>query len=358
MENYIFQKYQSKENVMTANFLFFLNNVRRISERVYVGFIWSTMKGEVPEDNNMISPKFKNQDKSQISSSVPDATISQASNKIVIETKGNGANFNERQIIGHLNHFSNEDLKVFLTLDKYELDSKSKEMIKKLVEEKNDETRENDSHQQIKHVHLRFKDVIDKINDIVDSTREFDLVDLINEYEKYLQNEGLIDDIEGRMRMVLAGHSIEVNKKLNIYFHPAEKRGYRYNPVEYIGLYNNKAIRAIGKVKHVVISRPTDDGFYFNPIYPPGTFLDGEEEKGIEEKIQKSAEMTGWDIITKEPYYIYIVESFEDTEFKKVSPGGAMGVRYFNLHNIFQEKYSSTMQSKDLASHLKEHYWY
>ena len=45
------------------------------------------------------------------------------------------------------------------------------------------------------------------------------------------------------MRMCLLGSSFDDNLKHNIYFHPAEKRGYSFKPIEYIGLYKDKAIK-------------------------------------------------------------------------------------------------------------------
>lgn len=131
MDNYIFQHYHSKENVITANFLFFISNVRRISERVYTNFIWNIQETQIPSDNNFVTPIFKNHFKNKRNKSVPDGMIYHPSNKIVVETKGNGALFREDQIKDHLDYFDNEDLKILITLDKYDLRIKNNNLMKK-----------------------------------------------------------------------------------------------------------------------------------------------------------------------------------------------------------------------------------
>lgn len=65
MNNYIFQHYHSKENVITANFLFFISNIRRISERAYMNFIWNIQESQIPSENNFITPIIKNQFRSR-----------------------------------------------------------------------------------------------------------------------------------------------------------------------------------------------------------------------------------------------------------------------------------------------------
>lgn len=352
MDNYIFQHYHSKENVITANFLFFISNVRRISERVYMNFIWNIQEVQIPSDNNFVTPLFKNQIKGKRNKSVPDGIIYQPSNKIVVETKGNGALFREEQIEGHLDYFENEDLKILLTLDKYDLKIKDKEMIQKKVDIKNTELKES-SLVPITHVHLRFKDIIEKIRDMVDDTREFDLVDLIESYENYLESDDLIDDIEGRMRMCLSVGSFEDNLENNIYFHPAERRGYSYKPIEYIGLYKEKAIRAIGKVKVVVLSEFIDENMNIKVIYPNYTNITEEEVKEIHQKIEDIGNER-WETLLYEPHYFYIMESFEITEYKKTTKGAPMGVKYFNVNDILD---NDSLTVKEIADELKKLEW-
>lgn len=352
MNNYIFQHYHSKENVITTNFLFFISNVRRISERVYMNFIWNIQETQIPSDNNFVTPIFKNQFKNKRNKSVPDGMIYQPSNKIVVETKGNGALFREDQIKGHLDYFDNEDLKILITLDKYDLRIKDKEMIQEIVDAKNTELKEN-SVVPVIHVHLRFKDIIEKIRDVVDDTREFDLVDLIESYESYLEADDLIDDIEGRMRMCLSVGSFEDNLENSLYFHPAERRGYNYKPIEYIGLYKEKAIRAIGKVKSVVLSEFIDGNMNIKVIYPNSSNISDDEVKEIYKKINDIGK-ENWKNLLYEPHYFYIVETFEITEYKKITKGAPMGVKYFNLNDILND---DSLTIKEIAGKLKKLEW-
>ncbi|MEX6102816.1 hypothetical protein [Mammaliicoccus sciuri] len=351
MNNYIFQHYHSKENVITANFLFFISNIRRISERAYMNFIWNIQESQIPSENNFITPIIKNQFRSRKKESIPDGMIHQPSNKIVIETKGNGALFREKQIKGHLEYFENEDLKIILTLDKYDLKIVDKEMVKKCVDSKNIELKEKNL-APIIHVHLRFKDIIEKIKDVVDETREFDLVDLIEAYESYLETDNLIDDIEGRMRMCLSSESFNYNIDNSLYFHPAEKRGYNYKPIEYIGLYKQKAIRAIGKVKVVLLSEIKNNDIQLINV-SDNYSISEEEILQIQNRIQKIANEK-WSNLLDEPHYYYIVESFEITEYKKITKGAPMGVKYFNINDILE---TDSLSIEDIAEKLKHYEW-
>lgn len=177
-----------------------------------------------------------------------------------------------------INYFDNEDLMIFLTLDKYNLSVSDKLMIDKVVELKNN-TLDDQKKNRIKHVHLRFKDIIDKIYEVIDETREFVLIDLIEAYSEYLHSENLLDDIEGRMRMCLSGSSFDDNLKHNIYFHLSEIRGYSFKPLEYIGLYKDKAIKSIGKVDKVIVTEVKESSLSLKTVYPVGTELSTDEYK-------------------------------------------------------------------------------
>ena len=102
------------------------------------------------------------------------------------------------------------------------------------------------------------------------------------------------------MRMCLLGSSFDDNLKHNIYFHPAEKRGYSFKPIEYIGLYKDK-------------------------------------EK--------------WTNLLNEPHYYYLIEDFIETDYKKTSKGGSMGVKYFNVNEILNRDCLTTEQiAKELCN--------
>ena len=41
-----------------------------------------------------------------------------------------------------------------------------------------------------------------------------------------------------------------------------------------------------------------------------------------------------WTNLLNEPHYYYLIEDFIETDYKKTSKGGSMGVKYFNVNEI------------------------
>ncbi|WP_233455616.1 hypothetical protein [Macrococcoides canis] len=54
-----------------------------------------------------------------------------------------------------------------------------------------------------------------------------------------------------------------------------------------------------------------------------------------------------------EPHYYYLTEDFIETDYKKISKGGSMGVKYFNVneilnnHNLTTEQIAKELCDKD-----------
>ena len=94
MNIHYFQRYHAKENVATANTIRFL-------------------KTEYFSDSFNPEITFRLQEKSV--DSIPDATITQESFKVVVETKMFDW-FHDDQLLHHLNSFGDEKYKVMITL--------------------------------------------------------------------------------------------------------------------------------------------------------------------------------------------------------------------------------------------------
>ncbi|PTH22474.1 hypothetical protein BU608_10970, partial [Staphylococcus auricularis] len=100
--------------------------------------------------------------------------------------------------------------------------------------------------------------------------------------------------------MCLSGSSFDDNIKHNIYFHPAEKRGYSFKPIEYIGLYKDKAIKAIGKVDKVIVTEINEGSLSLKTVYPVGTELSTDEYEIVKNKIMV-LEKEKWTNLLDEP---------------------------------------------------------
>jgi len=180
------------------------------------------------------------------SSTIPDGSINQSSFKVVIETKLFHKNFSVQQLIGHLEDFGNEENQVLLSLSQKKPEIKLKETINDEVQKYNRKT-----NKRIKFICTSFKEIVEKfINTLNDY--DFELINMIDDYEGYCIQDRLIIDDEDRMRVVTCGWTIEENFKYNLYYDPAD-RG--YSDHTYLGIYTDKSVRGIGEIENII----TDD---------------------------------------------------------------------------------------------------
>lgn len=109
MKIHYFQRYHEKENVATANTMLLLSRLYSYSSDKFFRFL----KSEYFSDSFEPEIVFNLQEKSV--ESIPDATITQESFKIVVETKMFDW-FYLDHLLRHLKSFSDEKYKVMITL--------------------------------------------------------------------------------------------------------------------------------------------------------------------------------------------------------------------------------------------------
>ena len=135
-------------------------------------------------------------------------------------------------------------------------------------------------------------------------------------YEFSNPNENVV------MKMVLANRSFEENLKHNIYYHQ-DWRSFRDH--KYIGLYKEKAIRAIGEIENIVYADYQDDILTIKANKHGAKDITEEQKNRIVETIR----LRKGDISTN--HVFFCVKKFYDTEFIKTSLYAPMGTRYFDL---------------------------
>ncbi|MBM9447977.1 hypothetical protein BUY18_12595 [Staphylococcus cohnii] len=85
-------------------------------------------------------------------------------------------------------------------------------------------------------------------------------------------------------------------------------------------------------------------------VYPVGTELSTDEYEIVKNKIMV-LEKEKWTNLLDEPHYYYLIEDFIETDYKKTSKGGSMGVKYFNVNEILNRDYLTTEQiAKELCN--------
>ena len=205
MNIHYFQRYHSQENVSTANTMLLFSRLYNHSPSKFYNLLQYILEEEYEALNFELSIKLQKRSKD----SVPDAVISQPNFKIIIETKLYN-NFGTKQLEHHLSSFQNDGEKILLTLDPQELKKEKKEEIKNMVKTKNP---------NVKHIHLTFEKLIGFIKNIIDSNDDFS--DIVEDYENYCYESGLISDMDKKLDIRLCGTTYETNKKLNLYYCPS-----------------------------------------------------------------------------------------------------------------------------------------
>lgn len=336
MKIHYFQRYHEKENVATANTMLLLSRLYSYSSDKFFRFL----KSEYFSDSFNPEIVFTLQEKSV--DSIHDATITQESFRIVVETKMSDW-FHEDQLLWHLNSFTDEKYKVMLTLAPETMEAGKMNAF----EEKLKEYNEKQKHPVI-HINTTFEAMANAISDVLDD-RDYDMQDVLADYLNYCYSDGLIpvSDAWKYMRMQLAGTTFDFNISSNVYYDNAE-RGIRAHDT--LGLYKNKSVRAIGKVIARITAVETENGVKYNAEF--GELTD--ERKSIIAEAMADGDLHGYDLRTTEHRYFF-VEKFYETDYKKVTPRAPMGTRIFDLTQVLGTE--DIPDIEELAQRLMSESW-
>lgn len=336
MKIHYFQRYYAKENVATANTMLLLSRLYQYSSDKFFRFL----KSEFFSDSFEPEIVFNLQEKSV--DSIPDATITQESFKIVVETKMSDWFYSE-QLMKHLNSFSDEKYKVMITLAP-ELMAEDKI---KIFEQQLKEYNSTQSMPVI-HINTTFEGIANAIQDVIDD-RDYEMQEVLDDYLNYCYNDGLItvSDSWKFMRMQLAGTTLDFNVSEDIYYDNAE-RGFRAH--DYLGLYKNKSVRAVGKVCARITAVETEGDLQYEAECGELT----EERKSKVCKAIADGIEHGYDLKSIKHRYFF-VDKFYETDFKKITPRAPMGTRIFDLTQILEtEQLPSALEIAEL---LKTKTW-
>ena len=337
MNIHYFQRYHSQENVSTANTMLLFSRLYNYSPSKFYNLLQYILEEEYEALNFELSIKLQKRSKD----SVPDAVISQPNFKIIIETKLYN-NFGTKQLEHHLSSFQNDGEKILLTLDPQELKKEKKEEIKNMVKTKNP---------NVKHIHLTFEKLIGFIKNIIDSNDDFS--DIVEDYENYCYESGLISDMDKKLDIRLCGTTYETNKKLNLYYCPSS---WGYQRCKYLGLYTKKEVRNIGEITAIAVIEAKNGNIKkleFSSIEGNLT----EEMKENAQKAFEEAYQYEYDL-TRCPHRFFFVDQFYKTSYQKISPRAPRGKRIFNLQEVLElEKNQKLPSTAKIAELLKTKKW-
>ena len=292
------------------------------------------------ESDFELEPIFRIQERSK--ASVPDATITQEGFKIVVETKI-GDCFNEDQLKNHLKSFGNETTKILITLSSEMMNKKKYEEIQQYLAKYNKENETN-----IIHINTTFILLAEAIEAVIEE-RDYQMHEILEDYREYCYNDGLIayNDSWKILRMRLAGTTIKFNSANNVIYDLAE-RG--FCPHDYVGLYTQKSLRYIGKVCALITAVDEGNGLEYEVEFGELT----EDRKKMIDKAIEDGKSYGYNLKGYKHRYFF-VEKFYETDFRKISKGGSMGARIFDLTEIL--KTNELPDVKTIAELLRNETW-
>lgn len=262
---HFFQRFSQKENVVTNNTLLLLF---RLYQHDYVRFqsVLVQLLENVPD--LLVGAQFIQQVKSK--GSVPDGVIFQRSFKIVIETKLYD-NYYQKQLMEHLNSFRNEDHKILLLLNPNFPATDFINLIEGEIRKYNAQTA-ND----IVFIPTTFEKIIEVVRDNL-LEHDYEIKNLVDDFEEFCVDENLLPINDYLMKAVPCGFSLRHNLKYGVYYDPVERAFRNY---KYMGLYNDKSVRAVGKIKKVVAA-DFDFSTHTLTIKDPNQSLTPDETKRV-----------------------------------------------------------------------------
>ena len=339
MQIHYFQRYYAKENVETANTMLMLSRLYQYSADKFFSMLTNLILGEGE------SPEITFDLQVMGDQSVPDAVISQKSFKIVVETKPHNQ-FDKKQLMNHLSQFGTENMKVLMTLDPRLMNDKLKDELEHDLKQYNNENRIR-LVSPIKHVNLTFEQLVEAMEESIDE-RDTEVAAVLEDFRKYCFEEKLIPDGYKYMRAVVAGTTFDDNMELNLFYDQESRKSSDHG---YIGLYKNKSVRAIGKLKKTIIAVETDGKMSYKA--EKGEDPTQKEIDRINEAVRR-ADGYGYNLHTVSHRY-FVVDKFYPIDFRKSSKNPIQKSKFFNLAEMFHYK---TMPKTDkIASDLNGRSW-
>ena len=322
-----FPRYSGGENAVTNTTLHLFSQINQQStDRLRALLIDLLDVGEVP-----LGISFEQQKRS--ANAVPDGSILQEPVHLVIETKVE-AGVDSAQLIRHLTSFNlGRGGNYLILLTKHPTtDSQISAVLAKSKEV------------GVIFKHVTFEQLYERLKDFAQSY-ETHLRHVVDDFRAYCSETNLLPDRRKWLRIVPCGDTIDLNARWHVYYQPTE-RG--YSPHEYIGIYNQKVVRYIGRIAAVYDNEQGNGTMKLKQM--DGT-VNLEFEKRITGIVQETKAKIGWDVSHDTRFFC--VEQFVPARFVKTSPHGIQGPRFWDI--TAQAK--SNLTDIEVATALSQQTW-
>lgn len=329
---HLFQRYSSKENVVTNNTLLLLSRLYLSSPARLEEVLASLFEADISIGVQMEQQKPG-------PDSVPDGMLVQEPLRVVVETKV-GADFWHGQLRRHLSAFQRGQRNGYLlTISPSMLGAVLVERLERAVADHNEETG-----CEIIPKSTTFEELLQAVKGVMPEY-DFELKEMVEDFEDYCSEMGLLPRTDYRMKAVPCGSSFDENMEFGVYYEPTSRSSREH---EYLGIYKNKAIRGVGRVSKFVEGTIRD-----GDLHPSSGDPSDDEATRIVSIAKLARERHGWDL--SEGHRFTVVDEFARTEFKKVSKGGMRGTQYFDLGEILSS--DELPPVAEIAKALKTRSW-
>lgn len=192
------------------------------------------------------------------------------------------------------------------------------------------------------------KEILSKIYKIQENIKLVESQIMIKEKEIEL-NKQKNKELNVNLFAVTTGISYEYILQTKIYCCKANRCK---KICDYLGLYKDKSIIKIAKIIKIIEAEHINDKLVTQLV--KGSTITDDDIEMIEEYINKGFNLFGGDI-GKQKHKYFIVDKFYDTNYKKISNGGLMEHKYFDLYDKLGEEKMPNIEI--LADRLQEIEW-
>ena len=303
-----FQTYSQKENHVTNNTMLMLRHVYRTSPVLFEQLMVSILE----DDSLSIGLNFEQQ--KPTGTQIPDAIISQSPMHIYIEAK-HGGELNSGQITRHLKEIEKQKQlnAILVGLTAYPISEMQNQIWKQ-------EAKDKDS----RFYSITYDNLIEELGNVCLSEPE--LSEICQDYQDFIDSEGLRPDQHRHLVALLSGTSYADNAEIGVCYE-LSTRPPKWRRAHLIGLYHHKQISHVGRIRGVFIATVDEAGVKITETEV------GNPSDEIKETIGSAIEAAEkhYPGMGKLPHRFYVTDKFVETNFIKSTSGGLMGHRYLEI---------------------------
>ncbi|WP_375777817.1 hypothetical protein ACE103_42770 [Bradyrhizobium sp. ma5] len=330
-----FPRYSQRENFDTNNTLLLLHRLYDYNRFRFERLLSVLLRDAVTENSSLVGLGLQIRQQVGTGLGVIDGYLYQDSFRIGIETKRSSNSFGIEQLNRHLAGFDQASggFLFLLSPERPQMSGPQWEALRTTATDRN-----------VILVPVTFGDMIAAARSCLNDYDE-GMHALVTDYEDFCSEEDLLPVDRWTLFVPPCGRSHNINVVNQLYFCPA---AWSRRKARFLGIYYEKAVRNIGLITKVVQCEINNSGVVNETVS-----LTADEQRRILDAARMAQDEQGWDL-TKD-HQFFLCSGMSETMFRKSSPGGIMGHRYFDLREHLPVPMPDDLA--DIADGLTEQSW-